>query len=434
MVGRLSMRCRTDGVFVVLKGVWIRMKLRLAFACLFLLALMPMAAIAQDDSEEGTGRIYGQVVNGSDSGGDVSGLEVVLTRFQQMDAVETYSTEVDDDGSYEFTDLPIAQDEAYLAHVVYEDIEFRSTMVLLSQDPESEQDITVWEQTDDSSVLRVISRGIVIAEANDELGVIEILEIIALENESDRVFVGDENGEVLRLAMPENASEIAPQPGFEYGQMYFDDQRPNVLVSTGAVHPGSHNPMISYQVPYEGTSGRLSVGTAMPTEMLRVLVREDRYEISSQVLEPAGIQQVGSDNYEVLAIDSPVVGDSFTVEVSGLPRENWNLPVETSTLLASLAAGVGLVIGAVLIYQVVQRRQSMQPATAGAQSSESNDFDEMDSNELEQERIELASDLNKLEADYERGDIDEETYNDERDRILEELRQISLRMRGYDEA
>jgi hypothetical protein len=405
---------------------------RLAFACLFLLALFPMAAMAQDNGEE-TGRVYGQVINGTEGGGAVEGLEVVLTRFQQMDAVESFSTEVASDGSYEFTDLPVEPNEAFLAQVVYEDIQFTSGMILLTQEPEAEREITVWEQTDDPAALRIISRGIVIADANEETGVIEVLEIIALENESDRVFVGDENGEVLRLAMPENASEIAPQPGFDYGQMYFDDQRPNVLISTGTVDPGSHNPMISYQVPYEGTSGRLSVGTAMPTEMLRVLVREDTYDISSRILEPAGVQQVGQDNYEVLAIDSPVVGDSFTVEVSGLPRENLNLPVEMSTLLAALAAGVGLVIGAVLIYQIVQRRQAVQPVTADGAPASGANLDDMDSDELERERMELASELNKLEADYERGDIDEETYNKERDDILEELRQISLRMRGLEE-
>jgi hypothetical protein len=404
---------------------------RLAIACLFLSTMFPMVAVAQEDDE--TGRVFGQVSNGTDGGGDVEGLEVVLTRFEQMDAAETFATTVDADGSYEFTDLPIAENEAYLARVVYDEIEFTSEMVLLGQDPDAERDITVFEQTDDPSVLQIISRGIVIASADEEEGVVEILEIIALENSSDRVFTGDEDGQVLRLAMPENAAAIAPQPGFDFGQMSFDEQRDNVLVSTGAVDPGSHNPMISYQIPYEGTSGDLSVGTAMQTEMLRVLVREDTYNIDSQILEPAGTQQVGSDNYDVLAIDSPVVGDSFDVEISGLPRENWNLPVETSTLLASLAAGVGLVIGAVLIYQVVQRRQA---ATAGSSTKATTDtnHESTDADQLERERLALASELNTLEADYDRGDIDEESYNAERDQILADLRQISLRMRGLDEA
>jgi hypothetical protein len=412
---------------------------RVCLVCLFLFTLMPAAVFAQDEpdsdveSEDETGRIFGQVINGTEGGGDVAGVEIVLTRFQQMDAVDTFTTTVEDDGSYEFDDLPVMPNEAYLARLIYEDIEFSSSMILLNQEIEAERDITVYEPTDDPSVLELVSRGIVIANANSEAGVVEILEIIALENESDRVFVGDDRGQVLRLAMPENASEIAPQPGFDYGQLAFDDDRPNVLISTGPVLPGSHNPMISYQIPYEGTSARLAVGTAMPTAMLRVLVQEDSFDISSNVLEPAGIQQVGSDNYEVLAIDSPVVGDSFTVEISGLPRENWNLPIGMSTFFASIAAGVGLVIGAVLIYQVVQRRQS-SPDPVIHSDSDDPERDGMDMDELARERLQLASELNKLEADYERGDLDEESYNVERDQILDELRKISLRMRGMDES
>ncbi|MEX2425570.1 MAG: hypothetical protein WD401_02295 [Thermomicrobiaceae bacterium] len=408
------------------------MSRRFAIVCLVLLALSPAAAMAQDEEPE-TGSVSGQVTNGTEDGGDVEGLEVVLTRFQQMDAVETFTTEVASDGTYEFSDLPILDNEAFLVEVFYEGIEFTSGMILLSQEPETERDITVYEQTNDPSVLRLVSRGIVIADADEEAAIVEILEIIALANDSDRVFVGDENGEVLRLAVPENANQVAPQPGFDFGQMSFADDEDTVLVSTGPVDPGSHNPMISYQIPYEGTSAELSVGTAMATETLRVLVQEDSFDISSEILEPAGVQQIGNENtYEVLAIDRPVVGDSFGVEISGLPRENWNLPVAMSTFLASIAAGVGLVIGAVLIYQVVQRRQK---STAGGPVAEdgNDSVEEPDADELERKRLELASELNKLEADYERGDIDEESYNTERDQILAELRQISLRMRGIDE-
>jgi hypothetical protein len=126
------------------------------------------------------------------------------------------------------------------------------------------------------------------------------------------------------------------------------------------------------------------------------------------------------------------VGDSFTVEISNLPRENWNLPIEMSTFLASIAAGIGLVIGAVLIYQVVQRRQ--QTSEPGVTSAfDDPERDEMNVDELERERLQMASELNKLEADYERGDLDEDSYNVERDQILTELRKISLRMRGMED-
>lgn len=405
------------------------MRRRFAIILVVLLALLPISGLAQDDEQEDgeeSGSVSGQVVNGSEDGDDVGGVEVTLTRFEGMDPVEEYTTTVDEDGSYEFTDLPIIDNQAYLAEVIYEGIDFNSGMILLTQEPDAEREITVYEQTNDPSVLQIISRGVVVAEADEELGIVEVLEIIAVENESDRVFVGNESGEVLRLAVPENAQEIAPQPGFDFGDMSLDD---GVFVSTGPVTPGSHNPMLSYQIPYEGTSAELSVGTAMSTGTLRILVEEETYNLESDMLQPAGQTQVGDADYDVMAIDSPVVGDSFTVQISDLPRENWNLPVETSTFLASIAAGVGLAIGAVLIYQVVQRRKL---ASDGAPVEDA-DFDDMSQDELERERMDLASELNRLDGDYERGDIDEDSYNTERNEILTELRNISLRMRGVEE-
>jgi hypothetical protein len=400
---------------------------RILIAAFVLLAFVPGVVAAQDTDAEETGTISGVVTNGTEDGGDVTGIEVVLQRFVGMDPVEEYTTTIAEAGSYEFTDLPIQENEAYLATVVYDGVAFRSGMILLTQEPDTERDITVYERTDDRSVLRIISRGVVIAGADSESGLVEVLEIIALENTSDRVFVGDENGEVLRLAMPEDATDISPQAGFNFGQLFVDG---NVLVSTGSVNPGSHNPMISYQIPYSGTSGTLRVGTAMETGTLRVLVEEGTYDISSSVLSPAGQTQVGSADYDVLAIDNPVVGDIVTVRISGLPRENWNLPVDMSTFLASIAAGVGLVIGAVLIYQVVHRRQVVADTGAGSYVV---NVDEDDPDDLESQRRALAAELNKLESDFDRGEIDDETFQRKRDDVLAELREISLRMRGLEE-
>jgi hypothetical protein len=393
------------------------------FTVVIAMFLLPTAVAAQDE----VGSVSGAVSNGTEGGGDVAGVTVYLSRFQGMDLVEEFTTTVGEDGTYRFEDLPINPGEAYLTTVEYQGLPFRSSMILLTQEIDAERDVTVYEPTSDPSVLRIISRGIVIAGADPEIARVNVLEILAIENESDRAYVGDESGAVLRLAMPRDATDIRPEPGFDYGQLRIDG---NVLISNGPVLPGSHNPMISYAIPYEGRSATLSIGVAMPTATLRVLVEEGTFDISSQTLNPAGTVDIGGGRYDVLSVDRPVIGDTLTVRVSGLPRENWNLPIGMSTLLASLAAGVGLCIGAVLIYQVVQRRRSgtPQPSLAAANVEASGS-----PGDLESQRLELASELNQLEAEFERGDLDEETYRTERAEILAELRAISLKLRGVEE-
>jgi hypothetical protein len=396
---------------------------RVLFAVFIAMFLLPAIALAQDE----VGSVSGTVSNGTEGGGDVVGTTVYLSRFQGMDLVEELTTTVDEDGTYRFEDLPINPGEAYLATVEYEGLPFRSSMILLTQESDAERDVTVFEPTSDPAVLRIISRGVVIAGADPDIARVNVLEILAIENDSDRAYVGDESGAVLLLPIPRDATDVRPEPGFDYGQLRIDG---NVLISTGPVLPGSHNPMISYAIPYEGRSATLSIGVAMPTATLRVLVEEGTYDISSQTLSPAGTVDIGGGRYDVLSVDRPVIGDTLTVRVSGLPRENWSLPIGMSTLLASLAAGVGLCVGAVLIYQVVQRRRSgsLEPAHSGAAAGASSS-----PGDLESQRLELASELNQLEAEFERGDLDEETYRTERAEILAELRAISLKLRGVEE-
>jgi hypothetical protein len=111
---------------------------RLVIAVVVMLMVLPVAVSAQDEGQE-TGSIRGVVTNGTEDGEDVAGLEVELLRFEGMDVAEEFTTTVAEDGSYEFSDLPIDQGEAYLASVNYEGVEFRSGMILLTQEPDAER-------------------------------------------------------------------------------------------------------------------------------------------------------------------------------------------------------------------------------------------------------------------------------------------------------
>jgi hypothetical protein len=91
---------------------------------------------------------------------------------------------------------------------------------------------------------------------------------------------------------------------------------------------------------------------------------------------------------------------------------------------------VVLVIGAVLLFQIVQHRRSgeLAPEAAGVTAGAADSHDA-----LEAQRLGLASELNDLESEYERGSLDEETYQSERAEIVAELREISLRLRGIED-
>jgi len=385
-------------------------------------AATPAATPGATPPATGDGVISGTVKNGTPGGGSVAGLEVKLTRYQEMQPTDEYTTTTGEDGSYRFENLPVNEGEGYIATVRYQGYDYYSSLLLLSDQPQTTADLTVYEPTDDPSVIEIASRGVIIAGTNTEVGALEIFEIVSLDNSSDRAYVG-QNGTVLRIPLPPGATQIIQQPqsGFNFGQLRFEDGN---LITTGLITPGSHDAMFSYLVPYQGTKATLEIGTAQPTDALSVLIEDGTYNISSPSMQDAGTANIAGTVYHVISAQQPVVGDVIAVTVDGLPKPG-STDTDRGPLYAGIAAVVGLAVAGVLTFQAVRARR--QPAEAASDAA--HDLPD-DPESLEAERLALAAELNKLDEERARGEIDEETYQEERAEIVEELRAISLRMRG----
>ncbi|HEX7072351.1 MAG TPA: hypothetical protein VF190_16170 [Rhodothermales bacterium] len=309
-----------------------------------------------------------------------------------------------------------------MATATYKNVRYTSSMILLTNQEDATADITVYETTTDPGVISVVSRGIVIAAANRETGNLELFEILSLDNTSDRAYIG-QDGTVLRVPLPEGATQIIPQPGFDFGEPRVDE---GALITTGPVAPGSHDVMYAYLVPYTGSQAVLNIGSAMPTDSLSVLVQEDTFKISSPSLQDAGTADISGSKYHVLSTQQPVVGDVVAVTVSGLPKPGAS-DSSRGPLYAALAASVGLLAAGGLVFQTIRRRRDADASPAAEAEPDGSDA-------LEDERLELAAELNRLDDERAAGRIDEETYQQERGEILEELRAISQRMRGLEDA
>jgi hypothetical protein len=365
----------------------------------FLLSALPAHA------QEGNGVISGRVQNGTAGGGPVGSLTVTLRHFAGMQLAEERQTQTGPDGSFRFDGLPTSPQDAYLVVVRYAGVDYVSGMVQLHQQPEQTVDLTVYETTTDPSTVRIASRSLVLAGASPELRAVDIMDILIVENSGDRTYLGDRSGVVLRIPLPRGAQEISPQPGFDYGQPRLED---GVLLTTGPLPPGSQTVVLSYTVPYEGTRATLSIGTAMPTGTLRVLVRDGTYRLSSRSLIDTGTVEVSGVTYRVLAVDSPVVGDMHVVQVSGLPR--------TGPIIALVVGLAGLVAAAVLTVIVLRRRR------VGTETSRA----------AIDERLQLAAELNRLDEARAAGELDETAYQEQRSAVLARLRQLVAREQGVE--
>lgn len=407
---------------------------------LVLTLVAPLPALAEDGATPGSspvagtpaatpaatgnGVIAGTVKNGTPGGGGVGGLEVRLTRFRGTTQAEESTTTTAQDGTFRFERLPVNQGEAFVVTVRYQGVDYYSDVIALADNPETTTEIAVYEPTDDASVLAIASRGIIIAGADRERGALEIFEIVSLDNTSDRAYVG-RDGAVLRIPLPQGATQIIQQPGFNFGQ---PEVRDGALVTTGAITPGSHDAMFAYLLPYEGRSLTFEIGTAQPTDALSVLIEDGTYEIASPSMQDAGTATIGDTTYRVLTVERPVVGDVVAVTVSDLPRPGSGNSAR-GPLYAGIAAVLGLVVAGGLMWQTVRRRREAAAVGAGAGTVLPDD-----PAGLEDERLALAAELNRLDEEHAAGQIDDATYQQERDEILEDLRAISRRLRGLEDS
>lgn len=378
------------------------------------------------------GTVTGTVKNGTANGGSVSGQTVTLRRFQGMNDVQDLTTTVGDDGGFSFTGLPVASDEAFLAVTTYKDVEYTSDAIFLSSNPNAQAEITVYETTTDPSILTLASRGVVVSGSDPETGVLSMLEVLALDVTGDHTYVGADNA-VLQIALPPNAAQVSPQPGFNFGDPRFENG--SVLVTTGAITPGSHSPMIAYTVPYTSSTTTLTIGNTMPTKTFHALVKDGTYTLSSPSLSDDGTITLGVDKYRVLTKDNPAVGDTISLEVSGLPTPETG-GMNRTLLYVGIGSGVALAAAAGLIFFTIQRRKraNLQPADTVPIASVPAPDSEIHTAKLEDERLGLATELNKLDDHHADGTIDDEVYESRRGEILEQLRMISRRMHGLGDA
>ena len=373
----------------------------------FMLSALPAHA------QEGNGVISGRVQNGTAGGGPVGSLTVTLRHFAGMQLAEERQTQTGPDGSFRFDGLPTSPQDAYLVVVRYAGVDYVSGMVQLHQQPEQTVDLTVYETTTDPSTVRIASRSLVIAGASPELRAVDIMDILIVENSGDRTYLGDRSGVVLSIPLPRGAQEIRPQPGFDYGQPRLED---GVLLTTGPLPPGSQTVVLSYTVPYEGTRATLSIGTAMPTNTLRALVRDGTYRLSSRSLIDTGTVEVSGVTYRVLVVDAPVVGDMHVVQVSGLPRTGLLFNLPTGPIIA-LAVGLAGLIAAAVLTVIVLRRRRVGTETGRAAIDE---------------RLQLAAELNRLDEARVAGELDETAYQEQRSAVLTRLRQLVAREQGVE--
>ncbi len=223
------------------------------------------------------------------------------------------------------------------------------------------------ESTTSASVLRVISHTLLVASATQKPPELRMLELIGLENTSDRDFISRPGGSagpmgLLRFSLPPGAYDLAAGGGLE-GQQLIQVDRGFATILT--VPPGQHELSFAYRVPYDDTSYAFSKSIIYPTAEFRVLWRDRAATLEADGLKQSPDVEIGGARFHVAVAQNLAAGSRLQLRLSELPAPTRPWPWERQDVLrwtVLLPAAVGLALALLVALRRATRSVAVPPA------------------------------------------------------------------------
>ena len=385
--------------------------------CGLLLVLGPAVVLAQ-----GPRAVEGRLVNGTADGPVPAGVEVTLHALRSNTDVETSTAITDEAGAFRI-EVPVADEvTGYVISLSYEDAIYGRPLDL--GELEEAVEITVFESTNDLSVLEVNSAALVLRPQPDAEGMLTGSEIVSLVNTSDRTFTPDLTGPAMgqmnfmRFSLPPGASSLRLESDLTGGELI--DVGPGFAV-TSAVPPGDHLVGFSYLAPYEGDSLEFTRTAHMATADFHLLLPEELAQVQSDGLIEGDERVLLGDEFFLAWRAEPLeAAEKVRMEFTGLPQPPWHerladVVLEGSPPQLFLASLLGLVLVGALVYSLLR---SVPDRSQYAGTTSTRELP------LTQEADEYLRQLAELEDALVRGEINAEDYQGRRASLKADLLRV----------
>ena len=311
-------------------------------------------------AQEETFAVQGRVVNGTQEGGEVSGLTVVLHRDTE-NGVLTRDAVTDEAGSYSFDEIPLDTDSLYGVSVVYQGAIYAEA-VEQSAGGVPGVTLTVYEAVSEAGVLKALVVSTLLSQVDGATQTVRALDIVRLVNDSDRTYVpGADPMQLLRFGLPPGAFDLSVDTDL-LGVDVIQVETGFGLV--GGVPPGEHEVLYSYAFPYPGEATSFVKSLLYGATELRVLAPEGMLSLSSPELGEGQAVEIGGRSYTLVEGSSLPPGSRISVELAGLPAPTLGGRVESTLgkmrLEVAAPAGLGAFMAVLIAFalwrRAVQRR------------------------------------------------------------------------------
>lgn len=332
----------------------------------------PVAASPAATPAAGTGTVTGSIQMAS--GGQLpSNLSVTLHGFDHgqdqssgPQEVLTVSAPAAPDGSYRFENLAMPQNRIFIAEVEYAGVKYRSNFQAVQANTTSLAlpVLKLYEKSSDTSLLKLNQIHIYTDFAT--AGTVQVLEIFAFTNSSDRSVVISEDGTSIPfIKLPDNAQN----PGYEAGQ----DSAPFIAAGNGLAVVPSDTPysiIAFFNMPY---TGKLDVSQPLGIDAPSiVLLVPDGMKVSGSGLGDKGQQVIQNNNYHEYAASNLKAGQTLSFSVSGAAKASSATGPDARqiAMIAGGSLGIALIVAGVILFFRDRRRKPLATDESGFASAD----------------------------------------------------------------
>ncbi|PKB79337.1 MAG: hypothetical protein BZY88_13840 [SAR202 cluster bacterium Io17-Chloro-G9] len=330
----------------------------LATILMSVLALFPPIVIQAQEAAT----LNGQVVNGTEGGGDTSGLTVLLLVTDAEGAlISTGQATTGGHGEFEMTGVAVAAGAQYLLDVEYDEIPYQ--LLITGDQLQDDLELAVYETTAELSGIVLERQVMVITGIDPRNSEITAVEFVRVSNPGDRTVVFDLSGGTpmgfLRFSLPPEATDLSVNSDLP--------SREIIGVGTGfavtsPISPGAHGIEFSYRFPYQGSSLAYRQNLLQGANVFQIMTPERFGQIQIRPLDAIETVDIEGSRYRIWEGSDMAPGEGFMLELTGLPqpslaaRAGYSVS-STAFWVASIPALMGVFLAGLLIFGILTKQR-----------------------------------------------------------------------------
>ncbi len=337
-----------------------------------ILALSPTVAAQEQAVLKGT------LVNGTADAPPPSGVTVSLHSLADTGGLaSTAETVTDASGDFQFDDVPLAGVSSYAVVSDYQGNRYNA--LLGPQDLAQPLEISVYEATQDLSVVQVEQQALIIADIREEERRLAAVGLLNLANRSDRTLVPDLTNlagtgqfSFLRFSLPAGAEELDVQTDLTGGRVI---PMGSGFAMIAPIAPGEHSISYTFSFPYDGESVTYRDGLIQGAAVYQVLAPGKLGDIQVSPLPARPTANIGGSEYRVWEGRDFAPGQDLMVTLSGLPQPSLlsqvgNMLGQESLWQIIIPVALGVVLAFSLLYGGLMAPRGTAVVAAAAPSQE----------------------------------------------------------------